>query len=128
MNMDETAALVALATSPSESEAYQMLLARAHRMTGVVERRLRGYRAIGDAREPVTFEHDTDSAELTANASSAETRALAHQGKRTPALIGRSGQPSPLYNSPLGQPLMPSFSYNFGDNPATARRRRSLSG
>ena len=34
--MDETTALVPLATSPAESEAYQMLLARAHRKTGAI--------------------------------------------------------------------------------------------
>lgn len=34
--MDETNALVTLATSPAESEAYQMLLARAHRKTGAI--------------------------------------------------------------------------------------------
>jgi superfamily II DNA or RNA helicase len=34
--MDETTALVTLATSPAESEAYQILLARAHRKTGAI--------------------------------------------------------------------------------------------
>src|SRR3990167_4412553 len=34
--MDETTALVILATSPAESEAYQMLVAQAHRKTGAI--------------------------------------------------------------------------------------------
>ena len=40
--MDETTALVTLATSPAESEAYQMLLARAHRSVVVLEESVLG--------------------------------------------------------------------------------------
>ncbi len=51
------------------------------------EKRLRGYHAIGYARDPVAFEDETHSGELTGNPSTAETSAVANQarGRRTSA-------------------------------------------
>jgi hypothetical protein len=45
------------------------------------DKRLRGYRAIGYARDPVAFEHDAHSGEVTGNPSSAKTPAVADLAK-----------------------------------------------
>jgi superfamily II DNA or RNA helicase len=45
------------------------------------DKRLRGYRAIGYARDPVAFEHDAHSGEVTGNRSSAKTPAVADPAK-----------------------------------------------
>ncbi|MBF8288099.1 MAG: putative helicase [Candidatus Rokubacteria bacterium] len=45
------------------------------------DKRLRGYRAIGYARDPVAFEHDAHSSEVTGNRSSAKTPPVAAPAK-----------------------------------------------
>jgi hypothetical protein len=51
------------------------------------DKRLRGYRAIGYARDPVAFDHDAHAGEVPGNPSSAKTSAVADQarGRRTSA-------------------------------------------